>query len=146
MKAQKLQILTNTILAILIYSCNNYLIIPFTIKNQTIKTQNNLINASEYLEYIKNSLIATKIYMGTPEKEIEIYLTMETYNFFLGKGFCLKDSNSLYDPSSSSTYKKDQHTTIHSSFFINGSECKDNFIFYNNLNMTQNNSVEQNNF
>ena len=49
MKAQRLQILTNTILALLIYSCNNYLIIPFTIKNQTIKTQNNLINASEYL-------------------------------------------------------------------------------------------------
>lgn len=148
MKTQKFQIFTinTTIMTLLISLCNNYLIIPFTIKNPTIKMKNNLIDASEYLEYIKKSLIATKIYTGTPEKETEIYLTMETYDFFLGKGFCLQNSNSLYYPSSSSTYKKDQYVTISSPFFSNGSKCEDNFTFYNNLNLTKNNSIDQINF
>ena len=147
MKILKLQILSiNSILFTLLISfCYNYLIIPFTIKSPSIKTENNFINASEYLEYIKNNLIATKIYMGTPEKEIEIYLTTEIYEFLLGKGFCLQNPNSSYDPTFSSTYDRGYISVI-SYLFNNGTQSTDNFIFYNNLNLTQNNSVEEMDF
>ena len=136
-------IINSILLTILISFCNNYLIIPFIIKNPTIKMKNNLITASEYLEYIKNNLITTRIYVGTPEKEIEIYLTMETYDFFLGKGFCLQNPNSPYYPSLSSTYKNDEHIITYSSLFYNGSQSQDSFIFYNDLNLTLNNSIDQ---
>ena len=141
MKIQKLITIYFLLSTILISFCNSYLIIPFKIKKPTIKTKSNLINASKYLEYIKNSQLTTNIYMGTPEKEIEIYLTMETYDFFLGKGFCLQNPNSPYNPSFSSTYKNEAYITIFSPLFSNGTQSKDNFIFYNNLSLTQNNSI-----
>ena len=145
MKILKLQLFTiySLLLITLISFCNNYLIIPFTIKKPTIKTKNNLIDASEYLGYIKNNQLTTNIYIGTPEKEIEIYLTMETYDFFLGKGFCLQNPNSPYNPTFSSTYKNEAYITIFSALFSNGTQSKDNFTFYNNLSLTQNNSIGQ---
>ena len=130
------------ILISIISYCKNYLVIPFTIKIPKLKTNNNLINASEYLKYSENNQIALNIYMGTPKKEIEIYLTMEKYEIILGKGFCLQNTNSLYDPILSSTYEKTP-TNFFSPLYTNGSLSKDSFLFYNNLNFSQNISIEE---
>ena len=134
------------ILLIMLFSfCYNYLVLPFSIKNPILKSNNNLITASEYLQYIKNSLIATKFYIGTPEKEIEIYLTMDRYDFILGEGFCIKNSNSYYNPSFSSTFEKDA-MTVFGPLYTNATMSKDNFLFFNTINLTQNNTIDKINF
>ena len=65
---------------------------------------------------------------------------------FLGNGFCLQNQNFLYNPSFSSTYKNDKYTTYFSPLFANATQSKDNFIFYDDLNLTQNISVDQTDF
>ena len=130
------------ILISIIVSCNNYLVFPFTIKNPILKGSNNIINASEYIKYTKNNQIAINVYMGTPKKEIEIYLTMEQYDFIVGKGFCVQNPNSLYEQTFSSTYKKIP-STFFSPLYTNGSLSKESFLFYNNLNFTQNITIEE---
>ena len=132
---------TNFILTIsFIYYCNNYLVLPFKIKKPLIKIKNNINISSEYINYNKNNQIAATIYIGTPPKEIEIYLTMQHYDFFMGKGFCLNNSNSEYDPSLSSSYEKSLNTFF-SAFYSKGNLSHDNFIFYENLNCSQNKTI-----
>ena len=120
--------------------CSNLITIPFIIKNPYFKGNDNLITASQYLKYMKNNLIGTKIYMGTPPKEIEAYLTMEQYDFFLGKGFCLSNSNSQYNSSLSTSYQKTM-VSFFSPIINNGSFSKENFFFYNELDFSQNKSI-----
>jgi len=76
----------------------NYILFPFTIKNPPIDP-NNIITASSYLKYLQNNILSSKIYVGSPQKEVELYLTMDQYFFTLAKGFCLPNSISNYVPS-----------------------------------------------
>ena len=133
----------NILLISLLPFCNDYLLFPFTLKNPTIELNNNKLNASDYLKYIKYNQLATKIYMGTPPKEIEIYLSMQQYEFLLGKGFCLQNSNSQYNPSSSTSYEKNSYSSYSSPLVTNGSFSKESFTFYNNLNFTNNKTIKE---
>ncbi len=128
------------IIIVLISYCNNYLVFPFKIKKPTIEQTNKLITADEYIKYDQNNQISINIYMGTPLKEIEIYLTMEQYEFFLGNGFCLSNPNSKYNPSTSTSYRK-TGLTIFSSLYTNGSLSIENFKFYNELDLSKNLTV-----
>jgi hypothetical protein len=75
--------------------------------------------------------------MGTPLKEVEIYLTMDQYDFLLGKGFCLSNPNSKYDPLTSTSYTK-SGATMTSSLYNNGSISEDNCNFYTELDLSKN--------
>ena len=82
-----------------------YLVIPF--KNKNIRQPQSFnfksITGEEFLEFNKNKLISS-ISLGTPFKTLELYLTMDYRLFFIGKGYCLKDSKSSYDPNKSSSF------------------------------------------
>ena len=146
MKNSLIQIKNPTIYVLMLITifsfCNNYLILPFIIKKPIYQSNSNLIKSSEYLKYIKSNLISTKIYSGTPPKELEIYLTMEIYEIIIGKGFCLSDTNSQYSPFSSSSYESSRMTYF-SPIITNGSYISDKFMFYNDINFTKNISVNK---
>jgi len=146
MKNSLIQIIIPAIYVLMIISkfsfCNNYLILPFSIKNQIFQSNSNLIKASDYLKYIKSNLISTRIYSGTPPKELEVYLSMEIYEILIGKGFCLPNSNSQYSPFSSSSYENSRMTYF-APIITNGSFISDSFMFYNDINYTKNISVNK---
>ena len=146
MKSSLIQITIPTIYILMIISifsfCNNYLILPFSIKKPIYQSNSNLIKASDYLKYIKSNLISTKIYSGTPPKELEVYLSMEIYEIIIGKGFCLPNSNSQYSPFSSSAYENSRMTYF-SPIITNGSYISDSFMFYSDINYTKNISVNK---
>ena len=86
-----------------------YLVIPFHYLNDR-KNANydfNDITGKEFLELTTNKLVST-ISIGSPLKQMEIYLTMDYNLFFIGKGYCEKNSISFYEPAESSTFKNDQ--------------------------------------
>ena len=68
--------------------------------------EENINSASSYIEYINNNQISTNIFIGTPPKKIEIYLTSERLDFILGKGFCLTNPDSDYNSSLSTSFQK----------------------------------------
>jgi hypothetical protein len=130
------------ILLSLLYYCSNYLVFPIKIKKPKIEATNKLITAYEYIKYSQNNQISTSIYMGTPLKEVEIYLTMDQYDFLLGKGFCLSNPNSKYDPLTSTSYTK-SGATMTSPLYNNGSISEDNCNFYTELDLSKNKSVNK---
>lgn len=129
-------------LILLLSFSNEYLVFPFKIKNPSIDFKNKQMTADDYIKYNKNNLLAAKVYIGTPPKEMEVYLTMQQFDFYLGKGFCLKNSNSQYNPFSSTSYSKTQ-TKFISPLFSNGTGSEETFTFYNNLNLTKNSTLNQ---
>ena len=82
-----------------------YLVLPFKyLNNKKSKEYNfNDISGKDFLEFSTNKLVSS-ILVGTPYKPLELYITMDYKLFFIGKGYCQKDSKSLYEPSYSSTY------------------------------------------
>ena len=95
------------------------------------------MTASSYLKYIQNNILTTNIYVGTLQKELELYFTMDQYFFTLAKGFCLPSSISNYELSKSNSYEKTT-TIVFSSTFINGTLSRVNFTFYNDSNLLEN--------
>ena len=122
------------IITLSISFCNNYIIFPIKIKNEF----NQIIGScSNYINYIKNNQIATYIFMGTPPKKIEIYLTSERLDFIIGEGFCLFNSDSDYNSSLSSSFIK-SNVRRSSPIFIDGFFSNENIFLYNNLNLSSN--------
>jgi len=81
------------IITLSISFCSNYIVFPIKIKNEF----NQIIDScSDYINFIKNNQIATYIFMGTPPKKIETYLTSERLDFIMGEGFCLLNSDSNF--------------------------------------------------
>ena len=82
-----------------------YLVIPF--KNLNTKSPQsynfNSISGDQFLEFSTNKLVSS-ISFGTPSKSLELYLTMDYKLFFMGRGYCLKDAQSFYEPLKSSSY------------------------------------------
>ena len=89
-----------------------YLVIPFHYLNDKSKMNYNLekITGKEFLELTTNKLV-TSISIGSPSKQLELYIQMDYKLFFIGKGYCEKNSISSYEPEESTTFKKN------SSFF-----------------------------
>ena len=130
------------IIILLLSYCNNYLVFPFKIKEPTIKQTNKLITADEYIKYDLNNQISTQINMGTPLNEIEIYLSMEQYEVFLGDGFCLLNPGSKYNPLTSSSFTKTREY-VFSSLFTNGIRANDICSFYTELDLSKNIKVKE---
>ena len=61
------------------------------------------MSGEDFLEFSTNKLL-TSISIGTPPKRLELYLTMDYKLFFIGKGYCPKNSLSLYEPFYSSSF------------------------------------------
>ena len=97
-------------LLIILKLSNEYIIIPFkNINTKQPQSYNfNDLSGKQFLEFSTNKLVSS-ISMGTPQQSLELYITMDYRLFFLGKGYCLKDVNSFYDPfkSNSFNYNKD---------------------------------------
>ena len=133
------------IFLMLIYFCKSYIVFPIKIKNKLMELNNIINSASSYIEYIKNNQIAIYLFIGTPPKTMEVYLTLERLDFILGEGFCVSDPDSNYNSSLSSSFKKSK-VGFFSPTFINGFLSNDNIILFNNLSLTSNVSFENMNF
>lgn len=82
-----------------------YIVLPFKYLNpKKSKIYNfNSMSGEDFLEFSTNKLL-TSISIGTPPKSLELYLTMDYKLFFIGKGYCPKNSLSLYEPFYSSSF------------------------------------------
>ena len=130
------------IIIISISLCDNYIVFPIKIKNKLNQVNNENINsASSFIDFIKNNQVATNIFFGSPPKLIEIYLTSERLDFILGEGFCVKNPDSDYNSSLSTSFQKSKVSHF-SPAFINGFISKENIILYNNFNLSSNLSFE----
>ena len=136
------------IILILILSIINisyeYLVIPFKNLNTRQPQSFNFksIIGEEFLEFSKNKL-KSSISFGTPFKTLELYLTMDYKLFFLGKGYCLKDSISFYDPYKSSSYNVDEKIFYSNPFndLRNVTFGKDKCTLYDDYNLKTNISL-----
>ena len=96
------------IIIIFIYLFNfslDYIVFPFHYLNDKSKTTYNLedISGKDFLELTTNKLVTT-ISIGSPSKSLELYITMDYKLFFIGKGYCEKNSISFYEPEESTTF------------------------------------------
>lgn len=112
-----------------------YIILPFksNIQEETIY--------SNYLSTINNNLLSTNIFLGTPQKKVELYLTMEHHYFFIGKGFCLNNnshSQNEYDPLKSTTFKNQSLSYFNSIYITKAFFSNDNIYLYNDINLFNN--------
>ena len=82
-----------------------YIILPFKylIDKKTKKYNFDNISGKDFLEFSTNKLY-TSISIGTPYKTLELYLTMDYKLFFIGKGYCAKNSISFYEPLTSKSF------------------------------------------
>ena len=83
-----------------------FIVIPFHYLNDKTKNDYNFneISGKDFLEFTTSKLVSS-ISIGSPIKELEIYITMDYKLFFIGKGYCEKNSLSLYDPIKSNSFK-----------------------------------------
>jgi hypothetical protein len=114
-------------------------------KNKLSHLNDDISSAEDYISFIKNDLVSTNIYFGSPPKIIEIYLTLERLDFILGEGFCLINSESNYNSSLSTSFKK-SNTCFTSPIFINGFFSYEDIILYNDFNLSQNITLQEFNF
>ena len=84
------------------------IIIPFHYLNDRTKNDYNFndISGKEFLEFTTSKLVST-ILIGSPLKPLELYITMDYKFFFIGNGYCEKNSISFYEPIKSSLFKND---------------------------------------
>ena len=133
------------ILFALLQFSNNYIVFPIKMKNKLSHLNDDINSAEDYISFIKNDLVSTNIYFGSPPKIIEIYLTLERLDFILGEGFCLINSESNYNSSLSTSFKK-SNTCFTSPIFINGFLSYEDIILYNDFNLSQNITLQEFNF
>ena len=129
------------ILIISISFCNNYVVFSIKIKNELKQINDNINSAKDYKDYINNNKISANIFMGTPSKKIEIYLTSERVDFIIGKGFCTLNQESDYNSSLSSSFVKSK-VGYTSPIFINGYLSNENIILNTNFNFSNNISFQ----
>ena len=77
----------------------NYIVLPFKIH---IPQKTNNMTEIVY-NLVENKLIIT-LPIGTPEKRIDFYATMNQYIYYLEEGSCLKDSSTTYSFSESKSF------------------------------------------
>ena len=132
------------LLLIIIYICLfnisfEYIVVPFHFINDRTKTDYNLnqITGKEFLELTTNKLVST-ISIGNPLKSLELYITMDYNLFFIGKGYCEKNSQSFYEPFSSSTFKNESFFPYPFDDLRNMTEGNDTCTLYSNYDLNTN--------
>ena len=125
---------------IIIFS-KNYIIVPFN--SYKLKRKNYLINSNiKNIDFfLEKDKLYTLMYLGNDI--IEIYLTNDFFNFFLGNGLCRNNSFSTYNPLNSNYYKNLTEYIYRYSYIINASISSDKCILFNDFNL--NNNISLNN-
>ena len=124
-------------LLFLIKSFNNYIIIPFKLTNKEIYLNGSSIdNIDQFIKEINKNKPYSKIPFGTPEKDLEIYYTMEKTSSAILSNYCLKGTNTSYIPNLSNSYRNSTPYNIKVWSIVNASLSQDIFLLYNNLQLT----------
>ena len=130
-------------LLFLFKSFNNYIIIPFKLTNKEIYLNGSSIdNIDQFIKEINKNKPYSKISFGTPEKDLEIYYTMEKTSSAILSNYCLKGTNTSYIPSLSSSYRNSTPYNIRVWSIVNASLSQDIFLLYNNLQLTNKTKIE----
>ena len=124
------------ILAVL-QTSKNYIILPFKYTNISLKDidkrEKNPIE--KFLSLMNNNKIYTSISFGSPYQSIDFYFSMNQYPTSINQNTCLINSISSYNPQKSTNLK-----IIHNGFY------SDKCTVYNNLNLTENITIDVFNF
>ena len=119
-----------------------FIVIPFHFYND--KKNNNYylndISGKDFLELTTNKLVST-VSVGTPSKELDLYITMDYKPFFIGKGYCEKNTFSTYIPESSTSYSNNSFYSYPFDDLRNMTIGKDKCTFYNSYNLDKNTSL-----
>jgi hypothetical protein len=78
---------------------NSYIVLPFRI-GEPPKTN----NMSEIIDKLVDNKLIITLPIGTPEKKIELYATMNQYLYYLEEGSCLKNTSSTYNNKDSESF------------------------------------------
>ena len=117
----------------------NYIILPFnsTHIELNLNEKLNKINSAEYLlsEINKNQLYST-MSIGKPPKNLEFYLTMDSFIYGILSGYCPNGSFSFYNPYLSKNFKSETDYIISVGPLKNAAIATDNCTLYNDLNLT----------
>ena len=126
-------------------SSNSYLILPFNSTHINLKLKENInkLNSVQNLlsEINKNQLFSI-VQIGNPPKNIECYLSMETTVIAILSDFCPNGSISLYNPHLSKNFKNYSDYLISIGPINNAAIVKDNCTFYNDINLTKKEYIE----
>ena len=118
-----------------------YIIIPFHyLKAKTKSYDFDNISGKDFLEFSTNKLVSS-ISVGSPQKELEFYITMDYNLFFIGKGYCEQDTKSLYKPESSNTFKNSTFYSYPFDDLRNMTIGNDSCTVYNEYNLGKNISL-----
>ena len=119
-----------------------FIVIPFHFYND--RTNNNYylndISGKDFLELTTNKLVST-VSVGTPLKELDFYITMDYKPFFIGKGYCEKNTFSTYIPESSTSFSNNSFYSYPFDDLRNMTEGKDKCTFFNSYNLDRNTSL-----
>lgn len=136
----KRKIISNLLIFISLLNFSfEYLVFPFHYLNDKSKMNYNLdeITGKEFLDLITNKLVTT-ISIGSPLKQLELYIQMDYKMFFIGKGYCNKNSISFYEPEKSSTFKNSQFFSYPFDDLRNMTIGNDSCTLYNNYKLDKN--------
>lgn len=120
---------------------NNFIVIPFN-SDKLKRTKDFKFNDTDF--FIEKDILFTLMYLGNDI--IELYLTNDYYNFFLGNGLCRKDSLSTYNPSNSNNFKNLTNYIYPISYINNASYSSDKCLLYKDLNLKEYISLDNLNF
>ena len=77
----------------------SYIVLPFKIRSPSITN-----NITEIVHNLADNKLIITLPIGTPEKKIDFYATMNQYIYYLEEGSCLKDSSTSYYFSESKSF------------------------------------------
>ena len=119
-----------------------FIVIPFHFYND--RSSNNYylndISGKDFLELTTNKLVST-VSVGTPFKELDLYITMDYKPFFIGKGYCEKKTFSTYIPESSTTFSNNSFYSYPFDDLRNMTVGRDKCTFFNSYNLDRNISL-----
>ena len=126
---------------IIIFS-NNYIVLPFNSDKTKRKNDFNQYSVNKDIEFfIDKDKLFTLFHLGNGI--IELYLSNDYFNFFLGNGLCRNNSISTYNPLNSKLFKNLTDYIYRVSYIQNASFSSDKCLLFNDLEL--NNNISLNN-
>ena len=123
----------------------NYIVIPFNIEKQQHKMLLNECKSDNDIDFfIKNDKLFTLMSLGSDT--IELYLDMNFFNFFLGKGLCRNNSLSTYEISNSKYFETLREDIERVVYIKNVSLCRDKCSLYSDIQLNNNITLKNNSF
>ena len=109
---------------------NSYIVLPFKI-SEPPKTN----NISEIIDNLVDNKLIITLPIGTPEKKIELYATMNHYLYYLEEGSCLKNTSSSYNNKDSESFFHYTKLTSCSVKLDSCSFAKEKLYLYQDINL-----------